>query len=236
MADKPAVQAALNVNDLFSVLGITEGGTGQASASSWRAPSPRRAPARRAPGRRHGETPALFGRARPALLRRDLHVASKVCLESVVSVAEKDVRYLNLLVCNAGTSGSQVRAAFSEKKAAGKEVTLEEWRDADGDCAEGLCVWNEQAAATHIAKMLSLALPQWGIRANRICPDCFRGFHGGRSIISMNKSVFPLGRVGTEADMAGQILYLASRAGAYLNGNAILVVGGRLETFPSAGY
>jgi len=55
-------------------------------------------------------------------------------------------------------------------------------------------------------------------------------------VIPVDKSVVPLGRMGDEVDMAGQILYLASRAGAYLNGNTIVVDGGRLGTFPSSGY
>jgi NAD(P)-dependent dehydrogenase (short-subunit alcohol dehydrogenase family) len=54
--------------------------------------------------------------------------------------------------------------------------------------------------------------------------------------IALDTSVVPLGRMGDNMDMAGQILYLASRAGAYLNGNTIVVDGGRLGTFPSAGY
>ena len=62
------------------------------------------------------------------------------------------------------------------------------------------------------------------------------GSMGGDSIIPLDTSVVPLGRMGDESDMAGQILYLASRAGAYLNGNTIVVDGGRLGTFPSAGY
>ena len=58
----------------------------------------------------------------------------------------------------------------------------------------------------------------------------------GGSVIPVDNRVVPLGRMGDEADMAGQILYLASRAGAYLNGNTIVVDGGRLGTFPSVGY
>jgi NAD(P)-dependent dehydrogenase (short-subunit alcohol dehydrogenase family) len=51
--------------------------------------------------------------------------------------------------------------------------------------------------------------------------------------LSLDKAVVPLGRMGDEADMAGAILYLASRAGAYCNGNIVVVDGGRLTTFPS---
>jgi NAD(P)-dependent dehydrogenase (short-subunit alcohol dehydrogenase family) len=47
------------------------------------------------------------------------------------------------------------------------------------------------------------------------------------------KSQIPLERVGDEQDMGGAILYLASRAGAYLNGAVVVTDGGRLTTFPS---
>ncbi len=58
----------------------------------------------------------------------------------------------------------------------------------------------------------------------------------GDGPIPLDPSIVPLGRMGDDSDMAGQILYLASRAGAYLNGNTIIVDGGRLGTFPSVGY
>lgn len=43
----------------------------------------------------------------------------------------------------------------------------------------------------------------------------------------------PLERVGTEEEMAGTILYLTSRAGAYCSGNVMVVDGGRLSVLPS---
>jgi len=46
----------------------------------------------------------------------------------------------------------------------------------------------------------------------------------------------PLKRMGSERDMAGTMVYLASRAGAYCNGAIILLDGGRLGTFPSTNY
>lgn len=39
----------------------------------------------------------------------------------------------------------------------------------------------------------------------------------------------PLGRVGTLSDMAGCILFLAGRAGAYVSGAVWLVDGGRVN-------
>ncbi|KAK4249552.1 hypothetical protein C7999DRAFT_12592 [Corynascus novoguineensis] len=226
-------------------------------------------------------------------------VTSKISLESVVSVVETDVGHLDLLVCNAGIGGPQVKAPV-------KGITsLEEWRNAQMDvrvedftntfAVNSTSVWfttmaflklldagnkkgrgvrgvssqvvvtssiggfnkaapggwaygPSKAAATHIAKMLSVVLPTWNIRANCLCPGLFPsemaapivqaagGSMTGGAVIPIDKNVVPLGRMGDETDMAGQILYLASRAGAYLNGNTIVVDGGRLGTFPSTGY
>jgi len=58
----------------------------------------------------------------------------------------------------------------------------------------------------------------------------------GGGLIPVDKGVVPLGRMGDVEDMAGQILYLASKAGSYCNGNIILIDGGRLTTFPGTGY
>lgn len=47
------------------------------------------------------------------------------------------------------------------------------------------------------------------------------------------KDKIPAERVGTEEDMAGTVLYLASRAGAYCNGVVVVTDGGRLSVHPS---
>lgn len=46
-------------------------------------------------------------------------------------------------------------------------------------------------------------------------------------------SQIPEGRSGLDDDMAGTILYMASRAGAYLNGTVIVTDGGRLSVHPA---
>jgi NAD(P)-dependent dehydrogenase (short-subunit alcohol dehydrogenase family) len=43
----------------------------------------------------------------------------------------------------------------------------------------------------------------------------------------------PAERAGTPEDMAGCILYLTSRAGAYCTGNVVVTDGGRLSIMPS---
>lgn len=55
-------------------------------------------------------------------------------------------------------------------------------------------------------------------------------YGGGQGI---PKSMVPLQRLGDEQDMAGVILYLASRAGGYCNGTVIVSDGGRIGNFPS---
>ena len=50
---------------------------------------------------------------------------------------------------------------------------------------------------------------------------------------SLPAEMIPLQRMGDEQDMAGTVLYLASRAGAYCNGVTVSTDGGRLGTFPS---
>ncbi|KAF2119209.1 hypothetical protein BDV96DRAFT_610346 [Lophiotrema nucula] len=105
-----------------------------------------------------------------------------------------------------------------------------------------------KAAVNHLVKMLSTAFAQNGfhIRVNLIAPglypsemttgqtskldslqgDAFAGAH------KMAPDQSPAERTGSEEDFAGTILYLASQAGAYLNGETLLTDGGRLAQFP----
>lgn len=43
----------------------------------------------------------------------------------------------------------------------------------------------------------------------------------------------PAERAGTPEDITGALLYLASRAGAYCNGNCVITDGGRLSVTPA---
>ena len=49
-------------------------------------------------------------------------VTSKISLESIVSVVETDSGFLNLLICNAGIGGPQVKPITPE-------TTIDEWRE-----------------------------------------------------------------------------------------------------------
>jgi len=93
---------------------------------------------------------------------------------------------------------------------------------------------SSKAGVTLLGKSMSNMLKDFDIRSNIIAPGLF-GSEMTESIIktSYPKDVIPLQRPGDEQDMSGLILYLASRAGAYVNGNVSLLDGGRLGTFAS---
>ncbi|CUS12959.1 unnamed protein product [Tuber aestivum] len=100
-----------------------------------------------------------------------------------------------------------------------------------------------KAAITQVAKMLATHFPQYGIRCNMIAPGLFPSelTAGSGKMDSGNKNQLdafpaeriPLKRPGSDEDMAGAILYLAGRAGAYVNGNVMVVDGGRMSVLPA---
>jgi len=47
------------------------------------------------------------------------------------------------------------------------------------------------------------------------------------------RSFLPAERAGSHEDIAGVLLYLASKAGSYVNGSVILVDGGKIATVPA---
>ncbi|KAH7410833.1 hypothetical protein BKA64DRAFT_365165 [Cadophora sp. MPI-SDFR-AT-0126] len=99
----------------------------------------------------------------------------------------------------------------------------------------GFAYGQSKAATTHLMKQLATGLAPFGIRSNTLAPGLFPSELAagiiGDGIFS--RSVIPLERVGTEEDMAGVILFLTSRAGAYLTGTVLLVDGGRLSLMPA---
>ncbi|KAF5340746.1 hypothetical protein D9611_007395 [Ephemerocybe angulata] len=104
-----------------------------------------------------------------------------------------------------------------------------------------------KAACTHLGKLLANLLAPWAIRSNVLAPGVFPTGGGTYNAIAAAEMTMatapgvkldpavlaanvPVKRTGTEEDMAGTILFLASRAGAYVNGAVWLVDGGRVST------
>jgi len=111
-----------------------------------------------------------------------------------------------------------------------------------------------KAAVTHLVKMLSTHFSQNGykIRANVIAPglypseltegqtsklDQFGGVAGHDGVFAgahkMSAENNPAERTGSEEDFAGVVLFLASKAGAFINGETVLTDGGRISQLPA---
>ncbi|KAL5528502.1 hypothetical protein ACEPAF_7638 [Sanghuangporus sanghuang] len=93
-----------------------------------------------------------------------------------------------------------------------------------------------KAAALHMGKVLANTLKPWKIRSNVICPGIFPS-EMTVGVVDTGKPVppteVPLERWGERQDMGGLVLFLASKAGAYVNGGVHVTDGGRLGLFPS---
>ncbi|KAL9008426.1 MAG: hypothetical protein Q9173_006450 [Seirophora scorigena] len=99
----------------------------------------------------------------------------------------------------------------------------------------GLAYGQSKAATTHLAKQMATQLVPYGIRSSAIAPGLYPSEMSapiiGNGVFARDR--IPAERVGSDEDMAGCILYMASRAGAYLNGSVIVTDGGRLSIMPS---
>ncbi|MEK6322491.1 MAG: SDR family oxidoreductase [Acidobacteriota bacterium] len=86
-----------------------------------------------------------------------------------------------------------------------------------------------KAAVHHLTRVLAVKLGPRGITVNAIAPGPFESQMTRWLLDNFQKQIegdCPLGRIGSPSDMAGVAIYLASRAGAYVNGVVIPVDGG----------
>lgn len=86
-----------------------------------------------------------------------------------------------------------------------------------------------KAALHHLTKALAVRFAENNITVNVIAAGPFPSVMMGRGdrLAHFAKQV-PLGRAGTTEDMAGTVLYLCSRAGAYISGTELPVDGGKV--------
>ncbi|PHH90305.1 hypothetical protein CDD83_4043 [Cordyceps sp. RAO-2017] len=90
-----------------------------------------------------------------------------------------------------------------------------------------------KAAVIHLGRNLAVELGPRGITVNSICPGFFPSkmsnglldLAGGADSLAREN---PMRRLGRPEDIAGAVVYLASRAGSHVNGEAIAIDGGAL--------
>ncbi|KAI0456830.1 short chain dehydrogenase [Xylaria acuta] len=98
-----------------------------------------------------------------------------------------------------------------------------------------------KCAVAHLAQHAATNLTPYQIRVNTLAPGFFMSDMAEAIISSRDPETegldhpdfMPARRFGTEEEMAGTILYLASKAGAYCNGTIFNFDGGRLAVVPS---
>lgn len=86
-----------------------------------------------------------------------------------------------------------------------------------------------KAAVHHLTRVLAVRLGPLGITVNAVAPGPFESQMTKWLLENFQSKIekqCPLGRIGSPPDMAGVAIYLASRAGAYVNGVVIPVDGG----------
>lgn len=120
----------------------------------------------------------------------------------------------------------------------------------------GFAYPSSKAAVDHLAKSLSTHLMPHRIRVNTLNPGSFPSMFPGvfftidldadgfskaemteqlvEKVLGFSADSQPGGRLGNEEDLAGAALYLCSKAGAYLNGLALVIDGGALSVTPSS--
>ncbi len=85
-----------------------------------------------------------------------------------------------------------------------------------------------KAAAIQLTRRMALRLIDDGIAVTAIAPGAFASAMNvaARDHADELIAIIPAGRIGTDEDMAGAAIYLASRAGDYVVGSTITVDGG----------
>jgi NAD(P)-dependent dehydrogenase (short-subunit alcohol dehydrogenase family) len=86
-----------------------------------------------------------------------------------------------------------------------------------------------KAAVHHLTRVLAKKLAEKNITVNAIAPGPFESKMMEVTLEKFGETIIascPMGRIGEPEDMAGVIIYLASRAGAYVTGVVIPVDGG----------
>jgi NAD(P)-dependent dehydrogenase (short-subunit alcohol dehydrogenase family) len=92
---------------------------------------------------------------------------------------------------------------------------------------------SSKAALHHLTRVLAKELGPRRITVNAVAPGPFESKMMAATLEAFGPEIAarsPLGRIGRPDDMAGVVVYLTSRAGAYVTGTVIPVDGGIATT------
>ncbi|KXF53735.1 SDR family NAD(P)-dependent oxidoreductase [Rhodococcus jostii] len=102
-----------------------------------------------------------------------------------------------------------------------------------------------KAAVRMLSNLLAIELGEYGIRSNLVSPALLRtqlteGMYADPAVLAQREAAVPLGRIGTVADVADAVLFLAGDSASYLSGQELAVDGGLaqswLRTIPRPGF
>jgi NAD(P)-dependent dehydrogenase (short-subunit alcohol dehydrogenase family) len=88
-------------------------------------------------------------------------------------------------------------------------------------------------AVLGLTKSVALEFAKQGIRVNAICPGAVgetgtfeRSFGGNEQAIEYAKTIHPIGRIGTPAEIASTVMYLCSEGAGFITGQSFIMDGG----------
>lgn len=96
----------------------------------------------------------------------------------------------------------------------------------------GLAYNASKAATSHVCKILATLFAPWGIRSNIIAPGPYPSDMTRGRDPKFGTGQVPQGRMGNVNDVAGLLLFLVGKGGAYINGTVQVTDGGRLGVLP----
>ncbi|KAI1428591.1 NAD(P)-binding protein [Xylaria sp. FL1777] len=111
----------------------------------------------------------------------------------------------------------------------------------------GFAYLSSKSALISMMKSFATFGVAWGIRFNSIAAGLFPTDLSAQALVpfkiakekdlseegAFSRSFLPAERAGSKEDIAGILLYLVSKAGAYVNGSVMLVDGGKIATVPA---
>lgn len=129
---------------------------------------------------------------------------------------------------------SQAVARIMKKQKSGKIINIGSLGSYIG-LAESTVYCCSKGAVIQFTKSIAIELASYNIQVNAIAPGYFRTtmtepFFQDREHCKWINERIPIGRVGTEEDLAGTVIFLASKASDYITGQTIIVDGGWLAS------